>query len=201
MKQLAWQAASSKHVIMIKQLRNKSFNLKFSDILFFVLFLFLVVYILSARTNLGYRFYIIRSNSMKPNAVAGDVVVIKSLEQEEIRPGTIIAFWNPSNEKQILVHRVIGIVSNGFVTKGDANEDADSEPVSLDKVLGIYLYRIPVLGFFFEGLKKVITQLFMERSIGWFIIGIGGLMMLTIQGISELKTRKRKKEGAKHEQE
>lgn len=138
---------------------------------------------------------------MKPNAVAGDVVVIKSLEQEEIRPGTIIAFWNPSNEKQILVHRVIGIASNGFVTKGDANEDADSEPVSLDKVLGIYLYRIPVLGFFFEGLKKVITQLFMERSIGWFILGIGGLMMLTIQGISELKTRKRKKERAKHEQE
>ncbi len=184
---------------MIKQLRKKSFNLKFSDILFFVLFLFLVVYILSARTNLGYRFYIIRSNSMKPNAVAGDVAVIKSLDQEEIQPGTIIAFWNPSNEKQILIHRVIGLASNGFVTKGDANENRDAEPVRLDKVIGIYKYRIPLLGFFFEGLRSVIQQLFEERSVGWHIIGGGGLLLIGIQVGNALIDRKQDK--GDHEQE
>ena len=178
-----------------------STKIKLSDIFFFILFLFLVLYIISARANTGYRFYIVRSNSMKPNTVAGDVAVITSIVNKEhtIQPGEIIAFWNPSNEKQILIHRVIGVTSNGFVTKGDANENQDAEPVSLDKVIGIYRFRIPLLGFFFEGLKSVIQQLFEERSVGWYIIGGGGLLLIGIQVGNVFLNRKQDK--GDHEQE
>ena len=184
---------------MMKQIRGLKVKFKLSDLFFFILFLFLVLYIVSTQTNTGYRFYIIRSNSMKPNAVAGDVAVIKSLDQEEIQPGTIIAFWNPNNEKQILIHRVIGLAANGFVTKGDANEHPDAEPVSLDKVIGIYRYRIPLLGFFFAGLRSVIQQLFEERSVGWYIIGGGGLLLIGTQVGSAFIARKQDK--GKHEEQ
>jgi hypothetical protein len=42
--------------------------------------------------------------------------------------------------------------------------------VRSDRVLGVYLFRIPIVGFFFEGLKRVIFFLFRDSHIGWVLL-------------------------------
>jgi signal peptidase I len=58
-------------------------------------------------------------NSMRPTLRALDVVTISSKIQK-IRPGDIIVFPSPKNNQKV-VHRVISIVPQGMVTRGDNN--------------------------------------------------------------------------------
>lgn len=131
------------------------------------------MYIVSARFNTGLKFFIVRSGSMKPEINAGDVAIITLVSEDtEIQKGDVIAF-RASKVNEIIIHRVIDLNSTGFITKGDANEEMDSETVSPERVLGLYRFRIPVLGFFFEGIKKVSQLVFREkRFIGWTLLVI-----------------------------
>lgn len=143
-------------------------KLKPVDIVFGLVSLFLIAYILSTLTNTGFQFYIVRSSSMKPVTVAGDIAIIKMLNKNtEIQSGDIIAFHSPTNQENIFIHRVIETTSSGYITKGDANEDQDAKPITHNKVIGLYLFRIPVLGFLFEGIRRVINLLFRDNYWGW----------------------------------
>ena len=146
---------------------------KFSDIFYTIICIFLIIYIVSARFNTGFKFFIVRSGSMKPVVNAGDVAVITLASADtEIHKGDVIAF-KVLQVNEIIIHRVIALGSAGFVTKGDANEEMDSEPVDPDRVIGIYRFRIPLLGFFFEGIKKISQLVFREkRFIGWMLLAI-----------------------------
>jgi signal peptidase len=138
------------------------------DIVFGLVSLFLIAYILSTLTNTGFQFYIVRSSSMKPVTVAGDVAIIRRLNKHiTIQNGDIIAFRSPVNQENIFIHRVIETTPSGYITKGDANEDQDARPITNDKVLGTYIFRIPFLGFLFEGLRRVINLLFRDNYWGW----------------------------------
>lgn len=138
------------------------------DIVFGLVSLFLIAYILSTLTNTGFQFYIVRSSSMKPVTVAGDIAIIRRLNKNTtIQNGDIIAFRSPLNRENIFIHRVVETTSSGYITKGDANEDQDARPITNDKVLGTYIFRIPFLGFLFEGLRRVINLLFRDNYWGW----------------------------------
>ena len=65
----------------------------------------------------------------------------------------IISFFDPAgNGLSVVTHRIIEdpvVTESGklqFITKGDNNNTNDSLPVSEDKVIAIYKFRIPGLG-------------------------------------------------------
>lgn len=91
----------------------------------------------------------ITSGSMWPALKKGDLILIKGIDnKEEIKEGDIIVYRNP---KGFTIHRVIGINEDTVVTKGDANNVADS-PVKYEEIIGKPLgsnqkpFRIPILG-------------------------------------------------------
>ncbi len=145
---------------------------KLSDVLFGIICLFLIGYILSALTNTGVKFFIVRSGSMKPAINVGDVAIITfASDSTKIQKNDVIAFQSPEL-KETIIHRVLEVTPDGYITKGDANEGLDLEPVKPDKVIGIYHMRIPLLGFFFEGIKHLTQWSFGETRAGWALIGI-----------------------------
>ena len=91
----------------------------------------------------------ITSGSMWPALKKGDMVLIKGIAgPEEINEGDIIVYENP---KGFTIHRVIRINEDTVVTKGDANNVADS-PVKYEDIIGKTLtfnqnpIRIPFIG-------------------------------------------------------
>ena len=96
--------------------------------------------------------FIVLSGSMDPEIQAGDLIICHQADASQVKKGDIISFFDPQgNGTAVVSHRVTAIEhdSSGkpvFTTKGDANNVADSAPVTADKVIGIYQFRIPGLG-------------------------------------------------------
>ena len=97
-------------------------------------------------------FFIVISDSMVPAIQAGDVVVLESVQPQEIAVGDVIAFKPPvKTVAETLVHRVtrVNFGEEGalmYVTKGDANQLEDSFKVEYDDVVGRVLFKVPYIG-------------------------------------------------------
>ncbi|MBO5556849.1 MAG: class B sortase [Oscillospiraceae bacterium] len=93
----------------------------------------------------GYEIYNVISGSMEPAIPVGSVVYVKAQEPETILPGDVIAF---STDGTVVTHRVVENHSavGEFITKGDANETVDMNPVPYGAVIGQVRRHFPVLG-------------------------------------------------------
>lgn len=84
-------------------------------------------------TQAGVEAYTILSGSMEPTLYTGDLVLV-STKETEIQRDDMIAFRMGEN---IVVHRVIDVrEGEQYVTKGDANQQADLDLVEKDQVIG-----------------------------------------------------------------
>ncbi len=84
-------------------------------------------------TQAGVEAYTILSGSMEPTLYTGDLVLV-STKETEIQRDDMIAFRMGGN---IVVHRVIEVrEGEQYVTKGDANQQADLDSVEKDQVIG-----------------------------------------------------------------
>lgn len=120
----------------------------------------------------GWRFDAVLSGSMEPALPVGGVVFIKPAQPADIGIGDIIAYrlgeWLTS-------HRVIDIVSSSepsFITKGDANEDADLSPVPASSVVGKVIFDVPYLGYLAAFVKTRLGFLLTILLPGLAIIGL-----------------------------
>ena len=104
----------------------------------------------------GYGLYFVRSESMKPAINMGDLVITGPAGAGGIKPGTVITF---ESGKNLVTHRVFSIDNNTLITKGDANEDPDTVPVTAADVKGVVLFKIPFIGFLIG---------FIRTKLGWF---------------------------------
>jgi signal peptidase I len=99
----------------------------------------------------------VSGESMKPTLEHGDFTIIVpyfSGKSGLPQVGDIIAFEDSLGHK--VVHRIVDTTGQGYITRGDANPDADQEggkpPVTLARIhgtvlsLGGQVIRIPVLG-------------------------------------------------------
>lgn len=91
---------------------------------------------------------LISSGSMEPTIEVGDIAISAEVPIETIQVGDIIAFRE--GHRTVVVHRVFEIKeegeSNSFVTKGDANNAPDSDPVLPDNVVGKVVMVVPNIG-------------------------------------------------------
>ncbi|KKG66777.1 hypothetical protein DU67_02490 [Methanosarcina mazei] len=83
---------------------------------------------------------------MEPAITANDiVVVIPAITQPSV--GNIITYRHhfQSDEGSTITHRVVEVLEEGYITKGDANEIPDGV-VAPEDVIGIVVFKIPFIG-------------------------------------------------------
>jgi signal peptidase I len=125
----------------------------------------------------GLNSYVVASGSMEPNYPVYSVVYADSTEASELSPGEVIIFNNPSRGSTPITHRIVSNdTANGvIITKGDANENADVDPVIYENVIGKVVMHVPYLGYsalLYSGMMgKVIAALML--IVSWFLIEIG----------------------------
>lgn len=96
--------------------------------------------------------FIVLSDSMYPEIQSGDLIICREVSAADVREGDVISFFDPEgNGVSVVSHRVTAITTDDsgqpvFTTKGDANNVEDSAPVTADKLVGVYQFRIPGLG-------------------------------------------------------
>ena len=115
---------------------------------------------------------VVLSGSMSGDAEdhieAGDLIFVGKADPEELKVGDVIAYME-EDSTSVVTHRTIEIktAEDGtpfFITKGDANNVEDDTPVTVDRLIGIYQFRIAGVGNF---------ALFLQTPIGMLLfIGV-----------------------------
>lgn len=91
------------------------------------------------------------TSSMEPNLPPGTMVVVRPTDPQKIEPGMIMTYQLKSGEPTVVTHRVTQVLMTAdgqrlFITQGDANPTADSDPVREVQVRGTVWYAIPYVG-------------------------------------------------------
>ncbi len=120
---------------------------------------------------LGYKPFIVLSDSMNPGINSGDLVLVKETSPSSLKTGDIIAYREGDS---VVTHRIVGITeADGtlqFTTKGDANNVDDANTVNSENIEGSYLLDIPKLGN---------AALYLQTPVGMLIcIGIPVLLLV-----------------------
>jgi len=99
---------------------------------------------------------LVGSGSMSPKIEVADVVIVAKSSASSIKVGDVIEFRTP---KENIMHRVVAIQGTGetevFITKGDANDAPDDDPVMAGNVVGKAIFRVPKLGWLAAAIKKL----------------------------------------------
>lgn len=97
---------------------------------------------------LNYQAYTVISGSMEPEIQTGSLVYIGQIEPQNVQVNDVIAFYGGRDSNAIITHRVVEnrVVMGEFITKGDANQTNDMNPVSYDELIGRVELTIPKFG-------------------------------------------------------
>ena len=113
-------------------------------VLFVILIFFILLNILSMtnKSLFGFRIYRVISGSMQPALQIGDVIIIKKANNYAEKD--IITY---DNGLTTITHRIKFINGDEIITEGDAN-DAPDKPITKDRILGKYFFRISTFSVF-----------------------------------------------------
>ena len=148
--------------------------------------LILLAVVLVAGYLLGFRIFIVESNSMKPTFSAGDTVLIKKgYSYDKVEKGDIIAYRSGT---AIMTERVIDVADSGMVVQGDYSEEPEEYKVTKDTYFGKYMRKTDKLGNFLK---------FLNTSTGKVILVLIFFGLLLIRVLidyrDEIFGKKRKK--------
>ena len=97
----------------------------------------------------GHRLQAVRSGSMTPTYAVGSMLVVQTVDPSEVRVGMPLSFVRADDGK-LETHRVIQVLRGrdglSFRTRGDANLDADPDPVPASAVRGKVKWSVPHFG-------------------------------------------------------
>lgn len=132
----------------------------------------------------GWSTYVVQSESMAPAVRAGDALVSSSIVRSELERGQVVVIDDPAVDGRLLSHRVVAIRADGsLVTRGDANQQADSTPVQPDRVRGVARLRVP-----FVGLPRTWVN---EGSFGWFAVWSSVTIIAVVAAVTDPARRGR----------
>lgn len=124
----------------------------------------------------GYHIYAVLTGSMTPAYSVGSVVYIRDCGAEDIEIGDVITYRMGTATEAVMTHRVVEIdeEQGAFITKGDANNAADSEPVRFERLIGEVVLCVPNLAQVSDFInsttgKSVLFILFAVAFILWII--------------------------------
>lgn len=128
------------------------------------------------RILFGHRAYIVQSDSMKDTFEAGDIIVVRVQEDvSDLSPGTIITFISSNTDSygETVTHmikekiEVDGHVA--YTTYGTTTGAEDEKPVLTENILGVYSFRLPKMGYFFQ---------FMKTPLGYVVVILVPFLLL-----------------------
>lgn len=138
---------------------------------YYILVILMVTYIvmLAFRPDqmmdyLGFRSFIITSDSMEPVLEVNDLIVIKQVDEEDIQKNDIITFYTYLSEigqYGYVTHNVVDIIEQDgeivYITQGERHysdsidrwfdENGDPINITIDDVEGEYVFKIPKVGY------------------------------------------------------
>ena len=178
-----------------------------AKILNFITTVLVVLIVALAVLLVGFRFigfdtYVVLSGSMEPAHKTGALIYVRDADPLTIETGDVITFES-GNSETLITHRVIAIEGEGydrqFTTKGDANAEADSQPVPASNVKGKVIFSIPYMGYVANYIQNP-PELYFAAAAGVILII---LMFMTDALIAEdkkaAKKSKSEKKGSKNE--
>ncbi len=124
----------------------------------------------------GYSVLTVQSGSMEPTFSKGDVIVVKQIDDlNDLQENDIISFHTVIEMKSVInTHRIVNVLNDDpemvqFITKGDANDEADVSVVGGANIIGKYQFDIPKLGLCID---------FLSTSMGFLLIIVLPLLLL-----------------------
>ncbi len=131
---------------------------------------------------------IVQSGSMEPELPVGSVVVV--VPSASYKVGDIITFGKDTRKRIPTTHRIAEITrDNGsirYVTKGDANEEADRGNTAYSAVIGKVVADVPRLGFILDFARSRNGFTFMVVVPALFVILDELITIFTaVKGIKE----------------
>lgn len=130
----------------------------------------------------GAKPYTVLTGSMEPQYPPGTLVVVKPVEADEINLGDVITYQLESGEPEVVTHRVVavGAAADGtplFITRGDANDGDDPDPVRPVQIVGKLWYSVPYVGW----VNNVVTG----QARAWALpVAVAGLFVYGIVTIA-----------------
>jgi len=132
--------------------------------LLFLLLIFMVFVVISSKASggepqfLGYQLKTVLSGSMEPTFKTGSIIAIKPVEDTTtLKKDDVITFLQ--SDGNVVTHRITEVINQGdqimYQTKGDNNQDMDTNPILSQNVIGEYTgFTIPLLGYFIDFAKS-----------------------------------------------
>lgn len=137
-----------------------------------------VALLLAAPGLLGWKQMSVLTGSMEPEIPVGSMVYVEPVEPESLAEGDVVTFVQADGDT--VTHRVVKnrTVEGTLVTKGDANEEEDMDPVPYERVVGKVGLTLPnageVLGYISSDVGKVYMLAF--GACGVMLVILGGRM-------------------------
>ena len=121
----------------------------------------------------------VKSGSMEPAIPTGSVVFVKDVPAEQAKVGDVITYRDDGDN--LITHRVVERYTAGeslrFVTKGDANDDPDAEPIYRGDFVGVVTFSIPLIGY---------VVAFGNTQMGYLALVLVPVMLLIFNELWEL---------------
>lgn len=117
-------------------------------------------------TAFGYSAAVVASGSMEP-ALSVDDMILNHI-QDGYAVGDIITFDKGGS---LTTHRIVAVTDEGYITQGDANNAADSDPVAPREVVGRVVGHLPGIGSLLAALKT---------PLGMTLLFFVGLILLEL---------------------
>lgn len=93
---------------------------------------------------LGYKIFVVVSESMEPEINTGDLILVNKNKKPNI--GDIITY----KDSETITHRIVNIIEENnttkYITKGDKNATLDKDLVDTSKIEGTYICKISGIG-------------------------------------------------------
>ena len=183
----------------INKRKNKTKTIKKIVEIIAIILIYNIILIIVSSINgknfniLGYKAYIVTTDSMQPSINAGDIVIVKNGKKDKIGQGDVITF---NQNDEVITHRVIKNITEEnnveYITKGDNNNTEDTFKVKYDDVIGKMVITIPYLG-------KIISILDNKIIILILLLVILIIIFRKIEKNEKLENRREKKKIEKNE--
>ncbi|MBQ7140905.1 MAG: signal peptidase I [Bacilli bacterium] len=161
---------------------------KIKDFIFRIIYILLIIYLLIFIPSLwGYKPLVVISGSMEPTLKVGGILYYEKIDIDEFNEGDILVY---QTKDHIISHRIVDIIEDDFITKGDKNNSVDNNLVNINQILGKGTnWSIPLIGYYAD-------YIYGHKYILYISLGI-----IIVDLCNDVYKEHKKKVGKKHEKE
>lgn len=133
----------------------------------------------------GIEIYGILTGSMDPACPTGSLVYVKSVNPESLQDKDIVTFQKGN---LVITHRVVknDVQKEELITKGDANNANDIQPVAYKQIKGKVALTVPLLGYLALRLNSAagISVCVIILALGLMLWVLGDMMSIKKKSLS-----------------